>query len=294
MSTLRRILITAFCQTPGLASALKLLFPDAEIYTRASLSKKDAKAEEVAQLLAQLDVWINVEAGEDFFSGGPFAASHPTLKYVSIPLLEFAAFQPDICSAEGQPGQDGTVDYTSVIAVSAYRNGLTPADGARLFNQATYANLGYLSEWDRSVERLRESFAASSLAGDFERFYRRIKRLGAFMYSATHPRPVVLSELAKLIARKLGQAEAVLDADLPALDALPHLIWPVYPEIARNLSIPTSGYVWQFPDGARVEGVEKFLTYSFDQYRAKGLTPAKIGVPGADMDLVGRAAASGA
>ncbi|MHB1205767.1 MAG: WcbI family polysaccharide biosynthesis putative acetyltransferase [Rhodospirillaceae bacterium] len=294
MSTFRRILITAFCQTPGLASALKLLFPDAEIYTRASLAKKDAKPEEVAQLLAQLDVWVNAEAGEDFFSGGAFAASHPNLRYVSIPLLEFAAFHPDVCNAGPRvPGQAGTVEYTSVIAVSAYRTGMTPADGAKLFNQATYANLGYLSEWDRSVERLREIFAASSLAADFERFYRRVKRLGAFMYSATHPRPVVLSELAKLVARKLGKDDAALDVEVPALDVLSHLIWPVYPEIARNLSIPSGGYVWQFPAGARIEGLENFLAYSFDQFRAKGLTPAQIGVPGVDMDRAGRAMASG-
>lgn len=285
MSTFRRILITAFCQTPGLASALKLLFPEAEVYTRASLAKKDAKPEEVAQLLAQLDVWVNAEAGEDFFSAGAFAASHPNLRYVNIPLLEFAAFHPDICGAGPRvPGRGGTAEYTSVIAVLAYRNGMSPADGAKLFNRATFANLGYLSEWDRSVARLHEVFFRSSLAADFDRFYRRIKRLGVFMYSATHPRSAVLAELAKLIALKLGKDPTSCEVDLPALDALSHFIWPVYPEIAQTLAVPSSGYVWQWGDGTRLQGLERFLDHSFTLYRTKGLAPPDISIPGIDLE----------
>ena len=52
------------------------------------------------------------------------------------------------------------------------------------------------------------------------------------------------AELAKLIALRLGYDAAVREIDLPALDALSYFIWPVYPEIAENLSLPGSGYVW--------------------------------------------------
>ncbi len=287
MSPVRRILVTAFCQTPGLASALRLIFPGVEVYARASLAKKDAKAEDVAQLLGQIDAWVNVEGGEAFFSGGAFRAANPNLKYVSIPLLEFAAFHPDLCSARDGAGH--SVDYTSAIAVWAYKNRLRPADGARLYNRATFTNLGYLSEWDRSVMRLRALFEASDLAADFDRFYRRIKRLGVFMYTATHPRPAVLAELAKLIAPRLGGAESELDVDLPALDALVDFIWPVYPEIAEDLSLPGSGYVWQWGDGARIRGLGPFLAYSYQQYRSRNLGPAEIGVPGADLARIGQA-----
>lgn len=287
MNALRRILVTAFCQTPGLASALRLLFPGVEVYARPSLAKKDATAEDVGHLLGQIDAWVNVEAGEDFFSGGAFAAGNPHLKYLSIPLLEFAAFHPDLCSARDAAGRG--VDYTSAIAVWAYKTGLSPADGAKLYNRATFANLGYLSEWNRSVARLQALFEASHLAADFDRFYRRVKRLGVFMYTATHPRPAVLAEFAKLIALRLGRAEAELDIDLPALDALADLIWPVYPEIAADLSLPGSGYVWQWSDGARIRGLEPFLVHTYQQYRSRNLAPAEIGVPNVDLARVGQA-----
>ncbi len=279
-SPIRRILITAFCQTPGLASAMKLLFPGADVLTRAALEKKSATAEDVAHLLGQIDVWINVEAGEAYFAGAPFAGSHPNLAYISIPLVEFAAFHPDVCHAQAGAAR---TEYTSAIAVWAYKNGMSPDQGAALFNRATFANLGYFSEWDRSVARLRKAFAASHLAADFERFYLRVKRLGLFMYSATHPRAPVMAELAKLIALRLGYDAAVREIDLPALDALSYFIWPVYPEIAENLSLPGSGYVWLWGDGVRVRGLAPFLAYSFDQYRAKGLAPGTIAIPGVDL-----------
>lgn len=288
-SPIRRILITAFCQTPGLASAMKLLFPGVEVFTRAALEKKNAKAEDVAHLLGQIDVWINIEAGDEFFAGGAFAASHPALTYISIPLIEFAAFHPDVCHAQAHGVR---TEYTSALAVWAYKSALPPAQAAALFNHATFANLGYLSEWARSTARLRQAFAASHMAADFERFYLRIKRFGLFMYSATHPRAAVLAELAKLIALRLGHDAAVRDADLPTLDALSHFIWPVYPDIAENLSLPSSGYVWQWGDGTRIRGLVPFLTYSFEQYRAKGLAPTDITIPGVDLARLGRAVAA--
>lgn len=289
MNPIRRILITAFCQTPGLASAVRLLFPGVEVFTRASLARKDATAEDVAHLLGQIDVWINVEAGADFFSGAPFARSHPNLKYISIPLVEFAAFHPDVCGVRPASAKAMVIDYTSAIAVWAYKSGMSPDNAAKLYNRATFANLGYLSEWDRSVARLRAAFAASSLAPDFDRFLLRIKRFGLFMYSATHPRAAVLAELAKLIAVKLGREEAIRDADVPALDALSHFIWPVYPEIAENLSLPASGYVWQWGDGTRIRDLEPFLAHSFAQYQARGITPAAIAIPGVDLARIGGA-----
>lgn len=292
MTAIRRILVTAFCQTPGLASALRLIFPGAEVYSRASLSKKDATPEDVAQLLAQIDVWINTEAGDNFFSGAAFAATHPNLRYLSLPLLEFAAFHPDLCAARDRKGGPARVEYTSAIAVWTYKSGLSPEKGARLYNRAAFANLGYLSEWDRSAAHLRTIFEATSLAADFDRFYLGIKRLGLFMYSATHPRPAVLAILAKLIAMKLGIDEAALDVDVPALDALSHFIWPVYPEIAQSLSLPSSGYVWQWGDGTRVRGLESFLAYSYAQYKAAGLGPSEIAIPGVDFDRFSRAVMS--
>lgn len=295
MSDFRRILVTAYCQTPGLASALRLIFPETEIFTRSSLARKDANPADVAHLLGQIDAWINVEAGEAHFAGGEFAQSHPRLRYVSIPLLEFAAFHPDVCTAAHLSGKKPvTAKHTSAIAVWAYRNKMPVKDAVCLFNRATFANLGYLSNWDQSVERLRTLFAASSLAEYFDRFYLRVKRLGVFMYSNTHPRPEVISELARIIALKLGKDSAALDVDLPSLDALSYFLWPVYPEIANNLSVRSSGYIWQLADGTRIEGLGKFLSHAYGQFHAQGLAPADIGISGVDMDRLGQAVVVGA
>jgi hypothetical protein len=295
MNDLRRILVTTYCQTPGLASALRLIFPDAEIFTRSSLAKQDANPADVAHLLGQIDAWVNIEAGPEFFSGAEFAQSHPQLRYVSVPLLEFAAFHPDVCTAaQTSSNKSLTAKHTSAIAVWAYRNKMPVRDAVRLFNRASFANLGYLSNWEQSAARLRTVFAASSLAEYFDRFYLRVKRLGVFMYSNTHPRPEALAELAKIVALKLGKSDAALNIDLPTLDALSYFLWPVYPEIAGNLSVRTSGYVWQLADGTRIEGLENFLKHSYNYFHAQGLAPADIGIAGVDMDRLGQAVVLGA
>ncbi|MEQ9448941.1 MAG: hypothetical protein RLN70_08550, partial [Rhodospirillaceae bacterium] len=60
MSEPQRILVTAFCQTPGLASVLKLLFPQAKIHSHAGIKKSEVDNTALEQLFSVIDVWINV------------------------------------------------------------------------------------------------------------------------------------------------------------------------------------------------------------------------------------------
>ena len=46
---------------------------------------------------------------------------------MTTPLVEFAAFHPDVCHAQAGAAR---TEYTSAIAVWAYKNGMSPDQGA--------------------------------------------------------------------------------------------------------------------------------------------------------------------
>lgn len=287
MRNYKNILVTTYCQTMGLASALRSLFPLAKVEAREPLRKDEEDPAAFARRLAATDAWINVEIGDEYYTGAEASAANPKLTYVRVPLVEFDVFHPDLCGVTD--GASSVMKYTSRIAAWTYSKSVAPAKAAGYFNATTFANLGYLSRWDPAVTRLKANFAASDLKDDFDWFYRRIKRTGVFMYTQSHPKPYVLAELAKLVAVRLGRERGVLDLDISAHDKLSLFIWPVYPEIARNLSVPSNGYVWKIDDDRRVEGLETFLAQSYGAYQTKGIAPDTITIPGIRMADLGDA-----
>jgi hypothetical protein len=285
-----RIVVSAYCQTGGLAAALQRIFPAAELHAVPVLdSVRDQRG--LAKLIRSADAWVNCQ-GEDGGRWAELAAANPRLRYVDVPLIEFRAFHPDMCSAyDSRTGQNCRQKYSSRIGVWAYHAGIEPAAAVRLFDEDSFARLGYLDCWSESVDILQERFRRCGLAGDFERFYLKVKRSGQFMHTSTHPRTVALIALAKIAAQRLGAADAALDREIVIPDGLDYLRWPVYPEIASTLGVASTGYVWKMkqatlPDDLFLDGIEAFLEYCFRHYREQGIRPADIAIREAELGVI--------
>lgn len=109
------------------------------------------------------------------------------------------------------------------------------------------------------------------------------------MYSLNHPKITALIRLAKLAAMKMGASAKVLDRYIDINDGLNEVIWPVYPEVGENLSLP-SGYIWKMGNerGHWISGVDAYLKYAYESYTSQGIAPDDIVAVQADERVFDR------
>jgi hypothetical protein len=271
---LKTLVVNSGCQSFGLAAVLQLLLPDCTVTANPLPSTFDTPQQARASALALegVDVWVSSDHFDlpEQHHGASGLSRLP--RVLRVPQINFAAFQPDICYAVARDsGQLTHHHYNSAIAAWAYNHDVTPQDAQGLYTTTVFRDLGYLSLWEPSVAALRHSFAQSDLAPDFDTFFLHVQRGGNFMHSINHPKLAVLARLAKIVALHLGCDATVLTAPAEADDFLAQSSWPMYPEIARSLSLPGGGYQWKINAGTRVEGLRAFIDFSYAAYQAQGI-----------------------
>jgi hypothetical protein len=277
---LKNILITAYCQTAGIAAALKELLPDyrIEAYPLPALSN-DADEQDFVNKLRMFDVWVTCGHFNVLEKHG-LALQNNNFKLIKIPQLSFPAFHPDLCYAEIISTGNWTIPhYNSAIALWCYKHGISIEDAATAFCYQIYSELGYFDIWDLSVAYLRQLFIDHELEDYFNDFFLNVKRYGCFMYSINHPKVNVSISIAKILARKLGVDRLKIEKDVHVIDTLTGVVWPVYPELADFYSIRSNGYVWKWSSGidALVHGnVTEFLEFTYKSYMNAGVNPSDI------------------
>jgi hypothetical protein len=275
------ILVVGNCHIAGISAALQWLFPADNVQVipfNPHIFKGDASS------LTQRILDADIVMGGDFVLSFLNRNKATPKKFITIPSLYFSAFHPDIVTAKVQTsGTRIPVRYNSAIGLWAYSKGLSPATAASLFCAKNFKALGYLDCWDSSVARMKSSFETADL--DFDRFFCAVKRDGIFMYTMNHPKVGLLIWMAKLLAIQLGHDDSVWRKEILISDALGRVeIWPVYPEIARELAVPGS-YTWFADRGQVIEGLEQYLDFVFSKYAKSGLDPADISMMGVNQDL---------
>jgi hypothetical protein len=264
----RYIVVSSNCQTAGIAASLKEVLPGDHIVPVPAGALDAATEARLREHLRNADVWITTK---DFGLAGREGVGHPAV--LKIPEIFFRAFHPDICVATIAPANQLTEPhYNSAIAAWAYKNRLTPTDASQFYSRHVFTALGYLNRWQGDVAVLRERFAGCDL--DFNEFYLSIKRAGVFMHSLNHPKIAVLSWLAKKLAVKLGESASILYQDIPVPDGLNRFIWPVYPEIGDELSVPSS-YNWHI-NGKWISGLQNYLDYAYQWYADQDIAPENL------------------
>lgn len=278
------VLVLGNCQAPGVASVLAASCGVSEAVPLTSLNLSPEAQR--AQLLAQApraEVWFvnpaNTLAREVFAE-----AARPGAKLVTVPALHFNAFHPDVCYAHHKGTQQLTQQhYNSAVVAWAYGNGLDEARTAELFRADTWQALGYLDQWGKAVQGLRDTFRRSDLGDDFDAFMQRAQRMGCFMHTPNHPHLALVTMLARAAARRAGLE--VFDEPAPGelVDGLAGTIWPVYPDIAASLALATGSWTWKFVTRNEVvAGVPAFVRHAFAAYRAQGIAPADLEIRWAD------------
>lgn len=269
----RQIIVSSNCQTGGVAAALQVIFPDDEITPLPLPVLANAEAgTQFIEKIKDADVWVSI-GGYDLLEKHGLQNS---IHLVRIPIIRFSGFHPDLVYARKASTNELIIPhYNSAIAVWAYKNNVDVKDAAKLFNEQSYAGLGYLDHWERSVAELKQRFKDTDL--DFSDFMLSMRREGLFMYSLNHPKVAALARLAKLAAMKMGASATVLDRYIDINDGLNEIIWPIYPEIGESLSLP-SDYIWKMEDGGGhwISGVDAFLKYTYETYANQKIAPHDI------------------
>jgi hypothetical protein len=261
---MKRIHICSNCQTEGLAEALTVILSD----DRISQSQISPLATDRGYLTPILEDGIDVLVTSDNrYWGAELKEEFPALQVVRVPKIVFPAFHPDIIYAvdsEQRRIQCLNADYHSALCLWGWKNGLSPEHTIVLFSERTFYELGYLHTWDSSCLALQTRFKEARL--DFSTFWRKVKRLGAFMYSSNHPKVEVICEVAKQIAVKLGAAESIYDEPIQDLltETLDAIRWPIYPPIAHQLGLKGS-FQWKIRKD-KFLSLEQYVHSAFDSY----------------------------
>jgi hypothetical protein len=276
-----KILITAYCQTAGIAAALKELLPEYQIEAHQLPALLSVACEEdFVDKLKPFDIWVT--SGHFHLPDKyDLTSLSNNFRFIKIPpAISFPAFHPDLCYAEIiSTGEWTSPNYNSAIALWCYINGISVEDAATAFCQQVYKELGYFDIWEPSVAYLRQLFIDHGLEEHFNAFFLNIKRQGCFVHTINHPKVDVLIQIAKIIAIKIGADHSIIEKDVSVIDTLVSLVWPVYPELADYYSIKSNGYVWKWSGGvdAVIQGnLTEFLEFAYNSYINQGVNPSDI------------------
>lgn len=261
----KRIVVTSNCQLGGLHAALSAMLPDDEVL---AVPYAGYEPPELAELLPTADVWVS--------SYHPSEA-RPILErlgsdaeLVSIPLLLFTGFHPDIVhllADDGSEVESAVGGYGSAIVAWGWMKGLSAEEIMGRFCPEVFDALGYTTAWEGGVRLARYVFDEANL--DFESWFLPLVARGdMFMLTDNHPRIDALVQLARVVARRLGADpdlvaypwETVIPDGLLATST----VWPLYPHISHTLDQP-GAYVWRCVNGELID-LETFVTRSLSVY----------------------------
>ena len=243
-----RIAVMGNCQARGVAQALRVLAPEAQVVLlpMGRLTRDHRSLAAFSAALRGYDhVFVMPFAG--FFPDGGSMELVSTLPSLRVfPGIVFPAFHPDAVYV-GEIGSQASTrllpsplhTYHSAIALFGFLRGLDRQRIVALFRSDVFERLGYLDMWPLATAELL-AYAASvgfPLEAEFVRWSRR----GAFMHTFNHPNLSVLGDVAARLLRESGltPAELPLDAYL-ADELLKDVVWPVYEPVAARYGVKGS------------------------------------------------------
>ncbi len=285
-----RLLLIGNCQASAIASAVRLLRPDADVMfvSAFGIARSHPRMEDLVRVGAGFDVVFATAFEAPFQDGGTFETLRAGVNLVPIPTVVFSAFHPDAIYVGDRIGGGASQDivygpmggYHSALALHGYLEGFTVEETERLFGRETFSRLGYLDVWpDAEAALLRLGRDAGyPLDGDIVRWSRR----GSFMHGINHPKMFVANDLARGLLAKAGLVHEVCDLDSYVADPfIAAGTWPIYPDVAAYYGIAGSSLFLKAPSRktgpTRTMTLRGFLAASFASYarrpRARLVSP---------------------
>ncbi|MBL7240766.1 WcbI family polysaccharide biosynthesis putative acetyltransferase [Komagataeibacter rhaeticus] len=225
-------LVISNCQTYGLAHSLNLLCPDADV--------------------SGMDIWEfknKIYDSKNIISNYDMVIASPEVKSIqnsnmdyakrveTIPNILFHAYHPDLCYAHaGNDMVKTPLDaYNSIIAISAYNNGLTVEQAQKFYNRNVYQKAGYFDMWGPSVQALSNEFKGAGI--NIDQHIINWSRRSPFMYSINHPKINCLFDIAREFLRKNDFSSYEDSNFLPHDNLATGAGFPVYTEVAENYGV---------------------------------------------------------
>ena len=261
------ILVTGNCQVVALANALSYLHPSASVRAFAETELADPNVESAAEdVLGSADYWVALSPGSAAEQRLQSKVNSTRTRLLVVPPFVFRGFHPDCTYAFRESGEvaEGVSPYHSAILLWAYKQGLSPAEASKLFEDDTLKRLGYEGYYEAEMAQVITSYESVGL--DARRMWQSLRRQGTFMYTINHPSASVLAAMALAVSETLAipDRHELPDARYMQEGWLSHWIWPVYPAVARRLGVE-GGFLFRlgphvFPD------IESFAEASWRVY----------------------------
>jgi hypothetical protein len=254
-----RWILLSNCQTLSLARAISAIAETVECDGCDAWQMADRLAADPDYFL-HFDFMLVLSNLRDF-PGFPADRLPP---HTDVPCFNFTGYQPDCCyiSADGERVNDGLIGpYHSMIALAGYKEQLTSAETSSFFRDRIYEQAGYYRQWLAQRDRMIGRFA--EFGYDIGGIFRVAGRGRSFMHTIDHPDIVLMTELAKVILRRLDRPYRD-DAPLP-VDVLANMSWPVYPEVGAQLGV-AGDYRFRPTDQYTALDLNEYLEVAFASF----------------------------
>ena len=253
-------LVISNCQTVGLANCLSLLEPQARVES-CNLWQLRKRAKHWKARLGEYDHLFLAPEVKTFGLPDLDGLSHITW----VPSVIFGGFHPDLCYIQSPKGvlKGPLDDYHSLIAISAFRQGLSPAKTVTLFRPEVFQRIGYFDGWSAQRAQLLADFSAFDW--DMRETFLRWARRGVFMHSPNHPHIEVLFDQARMVVEKV-QGRAWDGGFRPHDNLASGPAFPVFPEIAERLGMMGGSYLFKPLNEYRLLDLKGFLESCFALY----------------------------
>ncbi len=199
---------------------------------------------------------------------------------IEIPPFHFSGYHPDATYAVSAADAFQQIEspagaYHSMIALAAFKSGMSVDAALSLYSGETYSSLRYFDEYEDSKASLIETYRSASL--DIAPLFRRWSRRGCFMHTFNHPRNYCFEDIAKLICEKHFGGHVDWPYDLQDLLAQ-NMVFPCYPEIAERRG--TKGcYTFKESGKSKLLTIEEFVASSFEIYERHGVDGITASMP---------------
>lgn len=245
-----KALIVSNCNGAAYYGFMKHFFPDWDVrsvvHSQAKIWISD-KNEPFLNYLKEAEIFV----GDPLFlrneASDLFSSS---IEAFNLPGFVYDGSRPDCFWIPSVLSPTGAGYIHSKIVASAFCLGKTVDETEALFSKEHFRNLGYFDAHSRSLQKLFKTYDRYS-GMDIRPLFEVWWKFGDFMYTPNHPRSFVPFDLISNSLSSRGylnkfSEESIASARRDFDDTLGRgMIWPVYPEIAREIGVISPTTYWR-------------------------------------------------
>lgn len=255
-----KIVVSSFCQTPGLAYGLKNYLGDkAKIYLLPVFDEKLINQEFIDKKLNKINFFVHS------FSKNIQKLNFKNTTLIRCPMIQYPEFHPDLSSISIKTSQK----YHSGIVAAGYKLKISKKEIVKFFNKKIYDKLDFKNLLTKSKKILFKEFDNSDFENQKENFFNDISKDRIFMHTPSHTTGYGFGCISKYVCKYIDNSLKI-DKIISTKDFLSYLQWSIYPNLLNYNDIK-GNYFWRiYFQGAKKEviisNLEDFCSYFYNEY----------------------------